>query len=336
MTDGFSNPPTTTGSDGPKSAEDYVAEINNSAPPAGTGGPSSTSKPTMVYVGYFAPSTTDDTGRGLGSQATGSGGANMVPIDVLLDNFEDLERWQQRQLALLLAVGGYLGELDLENVMEVARGASYQRVLDAYAALLENAAARTAAGQRLTPEQILTHTISYRLNEDWNGSVKDLKDILRDKGVKVGPEKDEDEEEKPKDLSGTFTRTRTDTSVNRSIMDPDDAMGMARAMMQDELGRDPTKEEMEDFVATIQHALRSNPSRSTTTTTESQTFGKKGRLLDTDVDTDTTTHLGITSEGLRDVALREARRNPDWAEWQAVGTYAPALFAALGATVPGV
>lgn len=149
-------------------------------------------------------------------------------------------------------------------------------------------------------------------------------------------------------IEGTRTSTSTDsattTDVSRDIMDPNDAMALTRAMLQRELDRDPTQAEMEDFISAVQAAQRSHPTRTTSTstrdTTMSQTKNRRGRIIDSDSDVTTssssTTQSGITQAGIEDMMLRRVRANPDWAEWQAVGTYAPALFQALGSTVPGV
>jgi hypothetical protein len=268
-------------------------------------------------------------------------------IDRLLREFEDMDRQQQRRLTLLLTIGGYAGSVDLEDAGKAARSLTLNDTLQAYLALLDDAAGRYARGQNVTPEQLLEQNVAYRLPRgvEWDGTYGDLTDVLHDNNIDISGI---DEPEKEKDLSGTRTTTSTDTAtssnVSRDIMDPNDAMALTRAMLQRELQRDPTKAEFEDFISAVQAAQRANPTRTsskvTRDTTTTSTTNKRGRVIDSDTDTDTSTsstqHSGISQAGIEDVLLRRARANPDWAEWQAVGTYAPALFQALGSTVPGV
>jgi hypothetical protein len=223
--------------------------------------------------------------------------------------------------------------VSLEDAPEAARDMTLNEALEAYNELLMDAAGRYSRGQNITPEELLEQAVAYRLprGAKWDGSYGQLVDILGENDINVGSGLSGDE-----DLSGTHKYTSTSTSVDRDVMDPNDAMALTRAMLQRELGRDPTKGEFEDFIGAIQYAQRVNPSRTTTRTTRTDTTDSEGELVDTNTHTSSSTRAGITSAGLEDIALRKARANPDWAEWQAVGTYAPALFQALGATVPGV
>lgn len=275
-----------------------------------------------------------------------------MTIGDALSQFEQMDRAQQRRLALLLTIGGYVGSVDVADAPEVAKNLSLAETLSAYMDLLDAAAGRYLRGQKITPEKLLEQNVAYRLpvNAKWDGTYADLRDILAENNVDtsvidgplVAPE------DAPKDLSGTRTTTSSNTTttsnVSRDIMDPNDAMALTRSLLQRELGRDPTKAEFEDFISAVQAAQRAHPTRSrsttTTETTNTQTTNKRGRVTDSSTDTDQSTssftRSGITAAGIEDLMLRKARANPDWAEWQAVGTYAPALFQALGATVPGV
>jgi hypothetical protein len=293
----------------------------------------------LVYLGtgVRGGGVADDTPQGFGS--TGSTPATSAPaettIDDLLSQFEDMGLREQRRLALLLTIGGYAGSVSLEDAGKAARDLTLNETLNAYLELLDDAAGRYFRGQKITPEQLLEQNVAYRLprNADWDGSYSGLVDILGENDIDVSGVEPVDE---PKDLSGTRTTTSSNTSVSRDIMDPNDAMALTRAMLQRELGRDPTKGEFEDFVSAVQAAQRRNPTRTHTTQTNTVTTNKKGRVVDSDTSSSSTTTGGITQAGVEDLMLRKARANPDWAEWQAVGTYAPALFQALGATVPGV
>jgi hypothetical protein len=284
-----------------------------------------------VYLGtgVRGGGVADDTPQGFG--ATGSTPAPATPaettIERLLEDFEQMDRKEQRQLALLLTIGGFAGSVSLEDAGKAARDMTLNETLNAYLELLDDAAGRYLRGQKITPEQLLEQNVAYRLprGSDWDGSYGDLVGILKENDI------DLDE-----DLSGTHTTTSTNTSVTRDIMDPNDAMALTRSLLQSELGRDPTKAEFEDFIGAVQAAQRANPTRTTSKSTNTVTTDADGRVLDSDTSSSSTTHEGIDSAGLQDLMLRRARQNPDWAEWQAVGTYAPALFQALGATVPGV
>lgn len=259
-------------------------------------------------------------------------------IDALLSQFEEMGLREQRRLALLLTIAGFAGSVSIDDVGKAARDMTLNETLNAYLELLDDAAGRYLRGQKVTPQQLLEQNIAYRLprGADWDGSYGGLVDILNENDIDTTGVDVPDKEDKPVDLSGTRSTTSTQTSVTRDIMDPNDAMALTRSLLQRELGRDPTKAEFEDFISAVQAAQRQNPTKTTSTTTRTVTTGKKGRVLDQDTDTSTTRHAGIGAAGVQDLMLRRARANPDWAEWQAVGTYAPALFQALGATVPGV
>lgn len=291
-----------------------------------------------IYLGTGTRGSTDATPHGFGSSTPDVPVDATSTIDDLLAQFEDMDAREQRRLALLLTIAGFGPSADLADAGAAAREMTLNETLNAYLELLDDAAGRYSRGQKVTPDQLLEQNIAYRLprGSDWDGSFDGLVDILHENDISTTGIDLPGEEDKPKDLSGTRTTTQTNTSVSRDVMDPNDAMALTRAMLQRELGRDPTKAEFEDFISAVQAAQRRNPSKTTTTTTTKSRLNKKGRVVDSDTSTDSTTQSGISSAGIEDIALRKARANPDWAEWQAVGTYAPALFQALGATVPGV
>lgn len=308
----------------------------------------------LVYLGEGTRGggAADDTPRGFGSTASSPAVPTdaTVDIDSLLNQFEGMGHAQQRRLLLLLTIGGFAGSTTLENAAASAKDMTLQEAMEAYLSLLNTAAAAYAGGRKVTPEQMLEQAVAFRLprGADWDGTYSGLVDVLQANEIPTLGADDTDKKEEPVDLSGTRTTTNsstnTSTSVSRDIMDPNDAMALTRAMLQRELGRDPTKAEFEDFIGAVQAAQAAHPTRTRSTvsseTTTTSTLNKKGRVTDTDTDTtnssSSTRHAGITSAGINDILLRKARANPDWAEWQAVGTYAPALFQALGATVPGV
>lgn len=293
--------------------------------------------PVFLGMGLQGGGAADDTPRGYGSTSPAIPTPSTTTIDALLSAFEEMDLKQQRRLALLLTIGGFAGSVALEDAPAAARDLTLNETLSAYLELLDDAAGRYARGQKITPEQLLEQNVAYRLprSSDWDGTYSGLADILAQSDIDITGV-DDTPEDRVKDLSGTRTTTSSNTSVSRDVMDPNDAMALTRAMLQRELGRDPTKAEFEDFVSAVQAAQRSHPTKTTTKQTNTVTTNKKGRVVDSDTSSQSTTTGGISQAGVEDILLRRARQNPDWAEWQAVGTYAPALFQALGATVPGV
>lgn len=304
--------------------------------PSGSG---SGAKPTAtyIYLGKKQLPTTPDFSSPLNGKASEKAyGHNTGPVlgdlNTVMKEFANASIADQREMAALLAMAGYTGQaVDLSQINEYVQSTTLPDIEAAYANLLQDAASRYGAGQSITPNQLLQNAIKYRLHAagvDWHGSLNDIWDN-KSNSLKL-------------DLPGTRqsvvpkdgqTKTLTSTSVSRDIMDPQDAKGLTRAMLQQELGRDPTQAEFEDFVAMLQHAQHANPSTSTTSSTQ-RYDASLGQWVS--AGSNTTTHSGISAQGLQELAQEKAQQNPDWAEWQAVGTYAPALFNALGATVSGV
>lgn len=333
------NMPSTGGTPGAS----WAAAIQASGGMASPTSTPATDDPLMapIYLGQGTRGggVADDTPHGFGSTASSPvvHVDSTVTIDSLLAKFEDMKPQEQRRLALLLTLAGFGPSSSIEDAGSKARDMTLNDTLNAYLDLLNDAAGRYARGQKVTPESLLEQNIAYRLprGANWDGSFDGLVDILHENDISTTGI-DSPTADKPKDLSGTRTTTSSNTQISRDVMDPNDAMALTRAMLQRELGRDPTKAEFEDFISAVQAAQRAHPSKTTTKTTNEVTTNKKGRVTDSNTTTNQFTHSGISSAGIQDIALRKARANPDWAEWQAVGTYAPALFQALGATVPGV
>jgi hypothetical protein len=260
---------------------------------------------------------------------------NALKYSEVLANFDKLGIVEQRQMAAYLALAGYLpaggSDATYEDIDAAALSAPLGAVRAAYEDLIKDAMDRQAnIGQKISPTQLLERSIAYRLAGDgikWNGKFGSLNNVLNFQSLGgKGTKKDEGPQTGDK-------KTVTQVSTTRDILDPEDAKGLTRAMLQQELGRDPTQAEYEDFIAMLQHAQSSNPT--TSKTTAQMVYDEQGGGWRT-VSDSTTTHQGISSQGLEQMAYEKATQQPDWAEWQAMGTYAPALFSALGATVPGV
>lgn len=308
-----------------------------------------TAPPPAVYVGPQVqeiptghPTRSDDT--------------ETIRTDKTRDPFKMLEKFakaspsEQRRMALLLSLGGYAGEGSFEKLIVESFDMTLGDVIDAYDKLLYEASTQYVMnGKKITPDQILTRAIAYKMptGANWDGTLSGVGAALGNLGMEIeGVTEAEDampdEEDsvngvsrKPKPFVGT--KTTKSTSTVRDVMDPADAKALTRAMLQRELGRDPTEEEFVDFIGAVQYAQKTNPSVSTTKNSyryEKDKYAPGGSRM-VEQSSNTVTREGIGSEGLADIALQKARSNPNWAEWQAVGTYAPALFEALGATVAG-
>lgn len=270
----------------------------------------------------------------------------------MLDKFSKSSPENMRKWALLLSLGGFNGEGSFEKLIVESFDMSYADTVDAYDKLLYDAAiAYVVHKKKVTPEEILRRAIAYKMPTaaEWDGTLDGVGTALGSIGIEIdgiteGPdavaEKDGDKSadeiaRKPKPFVGT--KTTTSTSTVRDIMDPADAKALTRSLLQRELGRDPTEEEFADFIGAVQYAQKTNPSVSTTKNSyryEKDKYAQGGSRM-VEQSSNTTTRSGIGNAGIADIALQKARANPNWAEWQAVGTYAPALFEALGATVAG-
>lgn len=340
FSDTFTPPPAVNGATATSSlAEYYASQIASMPPGVVPGAPAQQQGPAMpVFLGIVTTPADPSKDSSEGGSAAVRG-PKVGDAMKLLQEFEKADRQEQRRMALLLTVAGFTGSTELDNAAEYAADLSLGEVVDAYASLLEVASGKWAAGQRVTPDQLLTQAINFRLpgRVDWDGDYNSLVAALTESEVGGFTNPAKEKRRKDKELSleeamspaGTYSSTST--SVSRDIMDPNDAMALTRGLLQRELGRDPTQAEFEDFIGTLQGAQQANPS--STTATRTYTLDDDGRVV-SDNQT-SSTQSGIGAAGLADVALRKARSQPTWAEWQAVGTYAPALFQALGSTVPG-
>lgn len=230
----------------------------------------------------------------------------------------DFDHWnikRKQDMARKLALAGFLGSpYKGETLDEFVKRQDYISVEQGYAQLLQSASSRYAAGQKVSPNQLLNQYIDYNKSTGlFAGSAG-----AGGAGGTGSPYANQ-------------TRTETNTSKSVDIWSPMDAKGLARATLQRELGRDPTQAEFEDFVAALQAKQRANPA--VTRTTNTTKYDKYGSPVNTN--SSSTTTGGLTAQGIDEFATEQAQANPGWAEWQAVGTYFPAVMQMLGAGVPG-
>lgn len=117
------------------------------------------------------------------------------------------------------------------------------------------------------------------------------------------------------------------TSTNIDEMDPAQARLMFQQTAQQALGRDPTKAEVDDFIAKAQTISTDNPGITTTThhmgvdgTEESQTSVTKGGA-------------DVVNAKSQVAAMDAAKQSEDYQSYQAAGNYFPMLFQALSSPV---
>jgi hypothetical protein len=265
-------------------------------------------------------------------------------VKELMQQFTSLSIKEKHDWYRNLLIAGYLPGQRSAQVSPLELDAEVKEStetdpLEAYMKLLQDTAdLQYNQGLKVTPEQVLRSRMAYRLQaiqiNNWDGDLHAfdegflsyLKDagLIKDDGSgSTGSGGGESSKPKP------YRSTTVTRDVN--FMDPADAKALTRGLLQQELGRDPTKAEYEEFLHAINAAERKNPTVTRTTTRygydEGGSFGPLG--------SNSVTHGGITGAGLNELMLDKARSQPDWAEWQAVGTYFPALLAALGPLVPG-
>lgn len=229
--------------------------------------------------------------------------------DMMLE-FDGWSAGRQRKMAEKLAIGGFFKDKpnEGESLEEYLAALDLGAVQDAYANLLMASAARYAAGQAITPNQLLQQHMDYRQQSAQASGLS-----LFGSGTGSGSS------------LANQSVTRTDRSVD--IFSAQDARGLARATLRRELDRDPTEAEFEDFVAALQAKQRANP----VITNSTVSYDESGNP----VKTSSRSRGGLTEAGIDEFATEFAQSQPGWAEWQAVSFYFPSVLDALASGVPG-
>jgi hypothetical protein len=302
-------------------------------PAPGSGSSSSSTPPPLVYVKDIEGPLQDIRDIPMHSQPgyPHTGKVKTQLISEALLKFDKMTAEQQRKTLRLLAIGGFTSSfVPLDKVDDYVKESTLDEGRDAYKNLLETASDYfVGSSLHVTPDDVLRSRVGYRLKGagvKWDGNLNSFDDGLGS-AVKAA-----------EDSSTTSTAvipkpgSYTTKSSSVDFMNPQDAKNMVRSTLQAELGRDPTQGEYEDFLSAVHAAEASNPS--TQTTTSKYVLDKNDNLRL--AAQHSTSQQGIGSAGLEQIAYEKAQRQPGWAEWQAMGTYAPALFQALSATVPGV
>lgn len=291
----------------------------------------------LIYAGLKdvpAPmvGTSDWTAREWEQNATTTQVGRVVNLTKALRKFDKMTIVEQKRMLRLLALAGFAGAIDIGDIDEAVAESSQLDARDAYKNLLSTASEYyMMQGLQVTPEDVLRSHIAYRLSGSgvkWNGKFdvfdKGLKPAFKSMGASI---------EEAFDLGPSIPKewTETTTQTSTDFLNPADAKALTRGMLQQELGRDPTQGEYEDFLSAIMAAERENPiTQKTTTHYDTSADGRP--FIESQ---NTTTRGGIGAAGMDQLLTERAQEQPGWAEWQAMGTYAPALFAALGSAVPG-
>jgi hypothetical protein len=304
-------------SPGTPSSSSYLSNLSaqSGIPLTGGGGYGQSNNDPYIYMG--SQNIGRNTNATVAEHIIANGGSVQGSLmSDLQRKFIQSNEANRRHWAYLLALTGYAGgdlAADPKKAAEFAKTVPLNEVLDMHNKFLQDAADQFNLYRRkITPTGLMKEMLSFRFGDKFNGN---LKSINIDSAGSLGSALD----------SQAGTHTMTQKSVD--FMSPEDAKGLVRGVLQQQLGRDPTQAEYEDFLATIHGAERANPSTSTTTyTTDAQ-----GNTTNQS----TTSKGGLNQSGYDQLLYDKAKSMPSWAIWQAVGTYAPALFAALDSPVQG-
>lgn len=123
--------------------------------------------------------------------------------------------------------------------------------------------------------------------------------------------------------TGPVTEHATNTSTN--LTDPASAKALLSTMLQKELGRDAKPAEIEDFLATLNHAERSNPTITKSTTVTDPVTNNR--------DTTSSSSGGLGAPAYETMGKDFAKRDPEYGAYQASTTYFNALLNAIQSPV---
>lgn len=121
------------------------------------------------------------------------------------------------------------------------------------------------------------------------------------------------------------SKTTISTSIDE--MDPAEAKLMIRNAASQALGRDPTKEEIEDFISKAQTIAKANPNVTTTTTN----YGFDGEAV-SQASYSKGGGDAVTAQA-QEAALEQAKQSEDYTAYQAAGVYMPWLMDALASPI---
>lgn len=116
--------------------------------------------------------------------------------------------------------------------------------------------------------------------------------------------------------------TVTQTSRSVSTITNGDGWSALQNTLSRMLGRDPSDEEVRDFVGRMNYLAAKNPTVTTSTTRGIGTGNQS---------TSSRTKAGFNSNDILENAYKDAQSDPDYAEYQSASTYFNAAISALGA-----
>lgn len=116
------------------------------------------------------------------------------------------------------------------------------------------------------------------------------------------------------------TTTHTTTNFSKNIIDGDTADSLVRAIYHDQVGRDPSPNELATYRVMVTGYTRERPTKSTSTTTS--TVDAAGNV---DESTSSTSAPGWTEQGVQDQVLQKTKHDPEYGAYQAATTYYNAL-----------
>lgn len=283
----------------------------------GTAGQAAPEAEPQIFVGYKRVATPFDPDLrigpgGQGGQETGSTRQEILLTPTqLLSAFDKFDREDFLKFRNLFIAAGI-----------VSAGADPLTVRSAYAALLSDVADMATKGIRVSP-------MGY------------VKNLIRMNGLdpsKVGAKENYDPLAEKEDPLEPWTKT----SKSVYDLDPEDARATLESAITAKLGRAPTAEEIQDFINAAQHAAQKNPTTMTATftpggtdmtgeSTSQTTSGGVTTQLSANGTTVITENQGFSAEDVARMAEKRAMAAPDYAGYQAVSTYFPALMQMLGA-----
>lgn len=290
-----------------------------SAPPPGGGG--ATNMFQQAGVPHYDQWLHSPIYMGMGQKSVTKPGSTDIPIKTkapnqatpfqLLQVFDAFSQAEYQKFKNKLVAAGFVS-VDADPV----------QVRTVFTSVLRDVQSANLAGHNITPFQFINSLIK--------------KNGLNPK--KIGSDKDFDPTAQ---VAGAGFQPSTSTVKSVYDLDPADAEDLLRQTLSAKLGRDPSGEEIEDFVDAVKARALNNPTTVTTRQRRGDLSGQAGPGTQVEVirqggetySTVTSVNEGFDEQDMARVAERRARNAPDYASYQAVSTYFPALLSALGSTV---
>ena len=295
---------------------------STSSAPSATNMTSELSEPQSqgIFVGYKKKTVYGGPEMVDGESIPGLTSVSRIPVFRPLEWFlMQAQKWSREDMLLvrnLLAAAGF-----------VSPDADYTEVLDGWAEMLEVVEAHNASIGPMKWQSFVGNIIKMNgLDPDKIGSDTDFLEAIADAYTDPALVPEGEDPEEPE-----YTGPVTTTNISKSIYDmtPEAAEAMMLDTMKQYLGRDPKEGEIADFLNAVQTAAKKRP----TVTRQVSTFTPGDGEADGGMtETTVTQNEGFGANEAAMMAYKKARNAPDYASFQAVSTYYPALVQMLGAT----